>query len=262
MTEDEIEQVIAAFADAAGRAAEAGADGVQIHAAHGYLVNEFLSPFFNRRKDGWGGSDANRFRFPKEIIQGVRKRLTGQMALLVKLSSNDYTPTEGITPTLAATYAKWLADLGIDGLELSCGTSTFSFMNMCRGDVPAKEMIGGLPLWKRPFAKLVFRKLVGKYDFTEGYNLEAAKMIKPLIGKTPLLLVGGLRRTEYMTETLEKGYADCISMSRPFIRDPFLVKRIQEGKTDAASCISCNKCLAAVANNLPLRCYVKGLSAE
>ncbi len=184
------------------------------------------------------------------------------MPLLVKLSTNDYTPTEGITPSLAATYAKWLADLGIDGLELSCGTSLFSFMNMCRGDVPAKEMISGLPLWKWPVAKLIFRKMVGKYDFIEGYNLEAAKMIKPLIGKIPLLLVGGFRKAEVMAETLEKGYADCISMSRPFIREPSLVQRIKEGKTGAASCISCNKCLAAVANDLPLRCYMKSVPTD
>ncbi|MBN1829617.1 MAG: NADH:flavin oxidoreductase [Deltaproteobacteria bacterium] len=262
MTEEEIEQTVAAFAAAAGRAAEAGADGIQIHAAHGYLVNEFLSPFFNRRKDGWGGSDVNRFRFLKEIVEIVRRQLNGEKAVLVKLSSNDHTPTNGITPFLAGVYAKWLADLGIDGLELSCGSSLFSFMNMCRGDVPAKEMIAGLPFWKRPVAKLVFRKLVGKYDFTEGYNLEAAKILKPLIGKTPLLLVGGMRSAAYMAEILEKGYADGISMSRPFVREPLLVKRLREGKTEVASCVSCNKCLAAVANDRPLRCYVKGFSTE
>jgi 2,4-dienoyl-CoA reductase-like NADH-dependent reductase (Old Yellow Enzyme family) len=80
-------------------------------------------------------------------------------------------------------------------------------------------------------------------------------MIKPVIGKVPLFLVGGLRRLSYMEEILEKGYADFISMSRPFIREPFLVKKFKEGKTRAASCVSCNKCLAAVANNMPVRCY-------
>jgi 2,4-dienoyl-CoA reductase-like NADH-dependent reductase (Old Yellow Enzyme family) len=179
------------------------------------------------------------------------------MAFLVKLSTNDYTPIEGITPPLAATYAAWLADMRIDGLELSCGTSLFSFMNMCRGDVPSKKLISALPFWKRLPARLIFRYMVGKYDLIEGYNLEAAKAIKPLIGKTPLLVVGGFRKAEFMTDTLEKGYADCISMSRPFIREPFLVQKIKEGKTGSASCVSCNKCLAAVASNLPLRCYLK-----
>ena len=83
-------------------------------------------------------------------------------------------------------------------------------------------------------------------------------MIKPVIGSVPLFLVGGLRRVSQMEEILEKGYADFISMSRPFIREPSLVRRIKEGKTDVASCVSCNRCLAAVINNMPVRCYNKG----
>jgi 2,4-dienoyl-CoA reductase-like NADH-dependent reductase (Old Yellow Enzyme family) len=261
MKADDIQEVIEAFGSAADRAAEAGADALQLHAAHGYLINEFLSPFFNRREDEWSGSDMNRFRFLREVILNVRKRMPRQMPLLVKLSTNDYTPQEGVTPSLATTYAKWLADLGIDGLELSCGTH-FSFMNVCRGDVPVKEMLRGLPLWKKPLAKLVLGRMVGKYDLTEGYNLGAAKMIKPVIGGTPLLVVGGFRKVAHMVETLEKGSADCISMCRPFIREPFLADRIKEGKAEGASCTSCNKCFAAVANNMPVRCYAKGIPAQ
>jgi 2,4-dienoyl-CoA reductase-like NADH-dependent reductase (Old Yellow Enzyme family) len=262
MREDDIQEAIEAFGSAASRAAEAGADGIQIHAAHGYLINEFLSPFFNHRDDGWGGSEANRFRFLREVFLNVRKKTSPQMPLLVKLNTNDYTPREGVTPSLAATYAKWLVELGIDGLELSCGTSLFSTFNMVRGEVPVKQMISGLAFWKRPLAKLGLGRMVGKYDLLEGYNLEAAKMIKPVIGKTPLLLVGGFRRVAHMEETLEKGYADCISMCRPFIREPLLVQRIKEGKAESASCISCNRCFAAVANNMPVRCYVKGFSSD
>jgi 2,4-dienoyl-CoA reductase-like NADH-dependent reductase (Old Yellow Enzyme family) len=130
-------------------------------------------------------------------------------------------------------------------------------MNMCRGDVPIKEILEGLSRWKKPVGKRILSALVGKYDLQEGYNLEAAKMIKPVIGKLPLFLVGGLRKLSYMEEILEKGYVDFISMSRPFIREPFLVKKFKDGKTEAASCVSCNKCLAAVANNMPVRCYYK-----
>jgi 2,4-dienoyl-CoA reductase-like NADH-dependent reductase (Old Yellow Enzyme family) len=258
MKADDIQEVIEAFGSAAGRAAEAGADALQLHAAHGYLINEFLSPFFNRREDEWGGSEVNRFRFLKEVILTVRKRLPRRMPLLVKLNTNDYTPQKGVTPSLTATYAKWLADLGIDGLELSCGTH-FSFMNMCRGDVPVKEMLRGLPLWKKPLGKLVLGRMKGKYDLLEGYNLGAAEMIKPVIGGAPLLVVGGFRKAAHMVETLEKGRADCISMCRPFIREPFLARKIEEGKAEGASCTSCNKCLAAVAINMPVRCYAKGI---
>ncbi len=262
MSVDDIQDVIQAFGAAAERAVRAGADGIQLHAAHGYLINQFLSPFFNQRRDEWGGSDENRFRFLKKIVAEVKKALPGGMPILVKLNTHDYTPREGITPPLAVIYATWLSDLGIDGLEISCGSAIYSFMNMCRGDVPVKELVQGLPFWKKPVGKLVMKSMVGKYDLEEGYNLEAAKMIKPVLGKIPLFVVGGLRKVAHMNEVLEKQYADCISMSRPFIREPFIVKKIKEGKTEAVACISCNRCLAAVPNNMPLQCYVKGFPAR
>jgi len=262
MSVNDIQEAIQAFAAAAGRTVEAGADGVQLHAAHCYLINQFLSPFFNRRNDEWGGSDTNRFRFLKEIIQEVRKVLPEGMLILVKLNTNDYTPEEGITPSLAATYAQWLADLEIDGLEISCGAAVYAFMNMSRGDVPVKEIVNSLSFWLRPFTNLILKRMVGKYDLEEGYNLEAAKVIKPVLGKVPLFLVGGLRRVTQMEEILEKQYADCISMSRPFIREPLLVKNIREGKTEEAACVSCNRCLAAIPNNLPVLCYNKGLPGK
>lgn len=241
MSVDEIQEVIQAFGKAASRAVEAGADGIQLHAAHGYLINQFISPFFNHRKDEWGGSDANRFRLLKELISEVRNALPQRMPILVKLNTHDYTPQEGITPSLAVTYARWLSDLKINGLEISCGSTVYSFMNMCRGDVPVKELVQNLPFWQKPLAKL---------------------MMKPVLGKTPLFVVGGLRKVAYMKEALEKQYADCISMCRPFIREPFIVKRIREGKAEVVGCVSCNRCFAAVPNNIPVQCYNKGLPAS
>jgi 2,4-dienoyl-CoA reductase-like NADH-dependent reductase (Old Yellow Enzyme family) len=258
MSAAEIGEVIQAFGSAAKRAVKAGADGIQVHAAHGYLISQFLSPFFNHRNDEWGGSDLNRFRFLREIILNIRKAIPKGMPILVKLNANDYTPGEGVTPSLAVCYAKWLAELKINGLEISCGTATYSFMSMCRGDVPVKELVAKLPWWKKPLANLTLKKLAGKYDLVEGYNLEAAKMIKPVLGSIPLFVVGGLRTVSHMTEILENKYADGISMCRPFIREPLIVKKIKEGKAGAVACISCNRCLAAVPRNIPVRCYSKG----
>jgi 2,4-dienoyl-CoA reductase-like NADH-dependent reductase (Old Yellow Enzyme family) len=258
MKEEHIHEVIQAFGEATRRAVEAGADGVQIHAAHGFLINQFLSPFFNDRNDAWGGSDENRFRFLKEVVLETKKAIPEGMPVLVKLNTHDFTPQQGITPLLAAKYAGWLAEMKIDGLELSCGSAYYSPMNMCRGDVPVNELVRGLPLWKKPLGKLMLKRLVGKYDLEEGYNLEAAEIVRPVAGKVPLFLVGGLRKASQMEEILEKGHADFISMSRPFNREPFIVKRIKEGKTDAVSCVSCNRCFAAVANEMPVRCYNEG----
>ena len=160
-------------------------------------------------------------------------------------------------PPLAAYYAVWLTELGIDGVEVSCGTA-YSFMNTIRGRVPVNEIASGLPWWQKALGKLTLNRMVGKFDLEEGYNLEAAKMIRAAAGKVPLLAVGGLRRVSHMEEIVTNGQADFVSMSRPFIREPFLVKRIKEGKTDAAACESCNRCLAAVFSEMPVRCYRKG----
>jgi len=258
MTKEEIQEIIKAFGTAAFRASEAGADGVQIHAAHGYLVNQFLSPFFNKRIDSWGGSDENRFRFLKEIVLEIRKNISDDMFVLVKLNTQDYTPKQGITIELSKRYAEWLADLPIDGLEVSCGTISYSMFNVVRGDVPTKEILKRFPLWIRILGTLVFKKMEGKFDLEQGYNLEAAKVIKPIVGEMPLFVVGGLRRVAHMEEILKNGFADFISMSRPLIREPNIVKKISEGKVDSAACVSCNKCFAAVANYMPVACYNKG----
>lgn len=257
MTEADIEQMITAFSKAARRAMEAEADGVRLHAAHGYLINEFLSPFFNHRHDRWGGTDENRFRFLERVILEVKDSVPKGTPILIKLNTHDHTPGKGITPDLAAYYAGRSARLGIHGVEVSSGTSNYSFMNMCRGTVPVQELVAGLAFWKKPIASMKLKRWVGNYDFQEAYHLEAAKLIKPVLGEIPLFLVGGMRQVSVMEEVLENGFADFISMSRPFIRQPYLVKQIMEGKTDRASCVSCNKCLAALANRMPVRCYHK-----
>jgi len=258
MMEEEIQEVISAFGAAAFRANEAGADGVQIHAAHGYLVNQFLSPFFNKRTDSWGASDENRFRFIKEVVLEVKKNISDEMAILVKLNTQDYTPKEGITLELAKKYSAWLAELPINGLEVSCGTISYSMFNMVRGDVPTEEIISTYPLWRQILGKMLLKKMEGKFDLEEGYNLEAAKLIKPVIGEIPLLVVGGLRKVAHMKEVIENGFSDFISMSRPFIREPNIVNRIRDGKAGAVACVSCNKCFAAAANYMPVYCYNKG----
>jgi 2,4-dienoyl-CoA reductase-like NADH-dependent reductase (Old Yellow Enzyme family) len=185
MTEQEIHGIIKAFGAAASRASEAGADGVQIHAAHGYLVNQFLSPFFNKRTDSWGSSDENRFRFIKKVVLELKKNISDVMSILVKLNTQDYTPKQGITLDLAKKYSTWLAELPIDGLEVSCGTLSYSMFNMVRVDVPTEEIIMNFPWWRKILGKMMLKNMEGKFDLEEGYNLEAAKLIKPVIKGKP-----------------------------------------------------------------------------
>lgn len=198
MNKEKIDESIKAFGAAARRAAEAKADGIQLHAAHGYLINQFLSPFFNRRKDTWGGSTENRFRFLKQVIIEVKKNIPDNMPVMVKLNTCDHTPKEGINHSIAVKYAEWLKELEINMLEVSCGTSVYSYMNMCRGEVPVKEIVQSLPIWKKLLGRIMVSSLKGKYDLKEGYNIQSAKMIKPVIGSIPLCLVGGMRTKKRM----------------------------------------------------------------
>ena len=257
MDDRQIREAIDAFGAAAKRAGQAGADAIQLHAAHGFLINEFLSPFFNDRSDSWGGSAAGRFRFLRETVTTVQAALPDHMPVLVKLNANDFTPRKGITPDLAATYAGWLVELGVAAVEISCGTY-YGFQTI-RGDIPAAALVRALPVWMRPIARLKMKTQVAANRFKEAYNLEAALTVKPVLKGTPLMLVGGLRRLSHMEDIISRGYADMISMSRPFIREPSLVRRFSDGKATEASCISCNQCFAAMFNCLPVRCYQKGL---
>ena len=203
----------------------------------------------------WGGSDENRFRFLKDIVLEVRKEMPEDMPLLAKMNGDDHTPEEGVTPPLAAKHAVWLAELGIAGLEISGGTVPFSVWDVVRGDLPVDELAGAVSWWMRPMAKQMLKPERGKHDLEEGYNLEGAKAIRSAVADVPLFLVGGMRRVSHMEEVLESGQADFISICRPFIREPYLVKHIREGKTEVAACESCNKCAAAQMVGIPVRCY-------
>jgi 2,4-dienoyl-CoA reductase-like NADH-dependent reductase (Old Yellow Enzyme family) len=262
LSEDAIVEVIRAFVAAAARAAEAGADGVQIHAAHGYLVNEFLSPYFNRRTDAWGGPEENCFRLLKEIVTETRRALPSDMALMVKLNGCDFTPGAGITPPLAMRHAGRLAGLGVDALEVSCGTSQISPWNMCRGEVPVKELLPKFPEAQRPAVESKLLSHADKFKLTsEGYNLEAAKMMRRIASGMIVFPVGGWRSLRAMEDAVTRGDTEFVSLCRPLIREPFLVKNFHERKVQAALCNNCNKCLAALANDMPVRCYVNGFAA-
>ncbi len=257
MNKEMIDETIQAFADAAKRVFNSGADAVQIHGAHGYLVNEFLSPFFNRRNDDFGGTDEKRFLFLKKIIQIIKKDMPPDRALLVKLNAYDYTKKLGMTPELATKYSRWLKEIGVDAVEISCGASHFSYMNIWRGDHPTKEILLAFPKWKRFLVKMMIKKNEGKYNFDNEYNLDAAKLIKPAIDDLPLILVGGVRNMQSMEKIISEGHADFVSMCRPFIREPDLINKLESKTSEKSSCVSCNKCFAAITNHIPIACYEK-----
>ncbi|HUS70505.1 MAG TPA: NADH:flavin oxidoreductase [Anaerolineae bacterium] len=209
LSEEGIEEIVAAFGDAAGRAQAAGFDGVQIHAAHGYLINQFNSPAANWRTDRWGGTPARRMRFLEEVAAAVRDRVGNDYPVLIKLGMED-SARDGLTLKDGAEIVRHLADWGIDALEVSGG-------------------IGGTSV----------RKDILRVE-DEGYFLDAARAAREATD-LPIILVGGMRSKQLMEQILEEGAANFISMSRPLIREPDLPKRLFGGQ-ERSTCISCNRC--------------------
>ncbi|MFC1928800.1 NADH:flavin oxidoreductase [Chloroflexota bacterium] len=213
MTATEIVDIIDAFGQAARRAREAGFDAVQLHAAHSKLFSQFLSPRSNRRTDQWGGNLENRMRFHIEVVNAIRKAIGRDYPLLMKLGVQD-TVEDGLTLEEGCRVAQKLSTGGVDAIEVSEGLEK-TWGNHVRKGIKLGE---GEALYA-PWAKEV-KKIVG----------------------VPVILVGGLRSFGIMEGIVQQGYADCVSMSRPFIREPDIIHRWQTKDQEPAKCISCNLC--------------------
>jgi 2,4-dienoyl-CoA reductase-like NADH-dependent reductase (Old Yellow Enzyme family) len=217
ITKPDIAGITAAFADAAGRAKAAGFDGVQIHAAHGYLLSQFLSPIFNRRRDEYGGDIWNRSRALVDVYQAVREAVGKDYPVLVKLNCRDFAEN-GLTLDDAIQVGKILADIGIDAIELSGGLLTERKLSPSRPGIRLEE--------------------------DEAYHQDEARSFKDAV-IIPLILVGGIRSFQTAERLVQEGTADYISMSRPFIREPGLINRWRYGDRLSSGCKSDNRCLRA-----------------
>lgn len=256
MHPDEIEKTIEDFGKSASRAKEAGFDAVQIHAAHGYLISQFLSPLINRRKDKWGGDFERRFRFLEEVYKAVRRAVGDDFPVLCKLNVADFA-IGGINERQSMEIAKKLSALGVDALEMSGGTTAESPLDMCKGDAP-------LDILRREYSaplvicmKAYFALQRGRTRFREAYWLPYVEKLKPMIDK-PVILLGGIRRRSHAEEVIREGKADFISMARPLIREPDLVEKWRKGEQESATCVSCNRCLLELSVLSKLKCYNRG----
>ena len=257
MSEGDIEEMIDAFGQAARRARESGFDAVQLHGAHGYLINQFLCPHTNRRKDKWGGSVANRMRFVHEIYKTCRKQLGEDFPILIKMNAYDKMKN-GLKLEEGVAMAKEMADMGFDGIEVSCGIGEDG-MSTFRGEIPLDVILTEFENYRKKgwLFKFILRrygsKLVKTTPFTEAYNLEASRLIKKKVS-VPVFLVGGMITPRAMNEVIERGDADYVSLCRSLIADPRFPAKIREGREEPSGCIHCNLCLFYSAGR-PLRCY-------
>ena len=234
LTIDEIKDIVASFGEGARRAKTWGFDAVQLHGAHGYLINQFLSPHINQRKDEYGGSIENRCRFLLEVYDRVRATVGADYPVLIKLTAADNLK-DGLSHEDAIYAAEKLSKAGINAIEVSAGTTASGDKN------PAREKIN------KP----------GK----EAYNLEFARRIKDAID-CPVMVVGGFRSYEIIEKAISEYGMDYISMARRLIREPGLANRWLNGNHSKAECLSCNKCFIPGLKESGINCVVEKKKRE
>ncbi len=222
LTEKEMEDLILAYIQSARRAREAGLDGVQLHCAHGYFLNQLVSPHTNKRTDQYGGSLRSRFRFLKEVITGIRESVGTEFPILMKIAGQDDLEG-GLKNEESVQMAKEAETLGLNAVEIS----------------------GGMP------ESMNVKKKISSQDQEGVFSMEASAFKKIL--SIPVISVHGYRSLEMMQKTLDEGKADMISISRPLVREPDLAHSFQAGLSRRSSCISCNLCLTN--RKEPLRCF-------
>jgi 2,4-dienoyl-CoA reductase-like NADH-dependent reductase (Old Yellow Enzyme family) len=230
MARHDIEAVTEAFASAALRARKAGFDAVQIHGAHGFLLNQFLSPFFNQRKDEYGGSIENRAGFVVQVLKAIRKALGPDFPVFIKLNSEDFLPG-GFTVEEMLETSAMLEEAGVDAIEMSGGTFLSGKNNPSRQGKPGP----GEP---------------------EAYYEIAARRYKEKI-RAPLILVGGIRTFENAEHLVAHGVADYIALCRPLIREPDLVNRWKSGDRRPAACVSDSLCFKPAREGQGIYCVVE-----
>lgn len=227
MTEDEIWEIVRSFGDASRRAREADLDAVQLHAAHAYLLSQFLSPFTNRRTDQWGGNLENRLRLHHEIYRDIRVKVGEDYPVLVKIGVEDGFPG-GLEFHEGKQGAQYLSQWGFDALEISSGL---------RG---------------RGYENAEFRLGINQLD-REAYFRDWCKEIRRHVS-APVMMVGGLRTFELMEQVIQNQEADFVSLCRPLIREPGIINDWKNRDRHRATCISCNKCFEALLKGEGLHC--------
>ncbi len=229
MTLEEINDVTDAFVQAARRAMEAGFDGIQVHGAHGYLFNQFLSPAFNKRSDPYGGSVENRSLFLTDAIRSIRSAVGGKYPILVKLNAQDHIE-RGMTLDDSLKVGLMLQEAGVDALEISGGTPISGKFGASRTKIDSEDK--------------------------EAYFRKEARAFKEKLD-IPIIAVGGIRSFQLAEQIIHEGDADYISMCRPLIREPDLVARWESGDVRKSSCISDNGCFKAAMKETGIYCVVE-----
>ena len=245
MKQSEIAAMAKAFGQAVHLAREAGMDAVEVHAGHGYLISQFLSPYTNHRKDEYGGSLENRMRFMKMCMEEVMKAAGSDMAVLVKTNMRDgFKGGMEIDETL---------ECGVHALILSGGFVSRAPMYVMRGAMPIRTMTHYMPAgWLPLGVRMAGHLMIPTEPFKEAYFLEDALKFRAAL-KMPLVYVGGLISREKIDEVLRDGF-EFVSMARALLNDPAFVNRMKEDEQARCDCGHSNYCIARM-YSLEMACH-------
>lgn len=252
ITRGEIQQTINDFSRAVQIAIQAGFDAVEVHAGHGYLISQFLSPFTNRRTDEYGGSFENRTRFMVEVIREVIRAAKEKIAVIVKMNLRDgFKGGAGLDDAIQ--IAQLLEAEGADALVLSGGFVSKTPMYVMRGSMPVKIMAEGMKNpWMRMATRLFGKLLVRTVPFKEAYFLDDALEVREAVS-LPLIYVGGLKSKLMIDHVLNSGF-DFVQLARVLIHDPCFINRIGSVEVTESACQTSNYCIARM-YSAEMRCF-------
>ena len=254
LRKDEIDTLVEDFGKAVNLAREAGFDCVEIHAGHGYLISQFLSPYTNHRHDEYGGSLDNRMRFMRRVITKVMEAAGDDMGVIVKMNMHDGF-RRGMQEAECLEVARELERLGVHALVLSAGFVSKAPMEVMRGAMPLKTMTHYMDMrkfwWLRAMVRVFGRIMVPTVPYSEGYFLEDAKKFRAAV-KLPLIYVGGLVSRQKMEEVLEAGFQG-LQVARALVRDTDFVKKLYRGEIDRSPCGHSNYCIGRM-YTLEMKC--------
>ena len=237
----DLERITAAHAAAATRAIEAGFDAVEVHLGHSYLASAFLSPKINHRKDGYGGSLANRAKFARSIMRAVRDAVGDRIAILAKLNMSDGV-RGGITLEEAIQTARWIeADGTVDAFEMTAGSSLLNPMFLFKGGAPVEEFVAVMPQPIRTLMRFGGAKFIREYPYRDNYLMEDAEQVRAAV-EVPMILLGGITDRAAMDRAMGAGF-EFVAMGRALLREPDLVNRIAADASTPSLCIHCNLCM-------------------
>ena len=255
LKEKEIYDLVEDFGKAVHLARKAGFDAVEIHAGHGYLISQFLSPYTNRRKDKFGGNLDQRMTFMRLVIKKVMEAAGNDMAVFVKTNMYDGFKG-GLKMDECIEVAKELEKLGVHALVLTAGFVSKAPMAVMRGAMPYKTLAHYMNPWKFWWLKIGVRMfgrvLIPEVPFKEAYFLEDAKKFRAVL-KLPLVYVGGLISKDKMEEVLDAGF-DGLQMARALVHDTDFVNKLQAGTVVKSGCKHSNYCIGRM-YTLEMKCH-------